>query len=40
MMREGKPGGGKGPLVADNRSQCLSTGNMQTLFVRGGGWNE
>jgi hypothetical protein len=36
LMREGKPGGGKGPLIADNRSQCPSTSNMQTLFTTGG----
>lgn len=35
-MRDGKPGGGKGPLVSVNRSLCLSTGNHQTLFVRDG----
>ena len=34
LIRQGKPGGGKGPLVADNRSQCLGTGNTQTLFVK------
>ena len=31
-MREGKPGGGKGPLVRKNKSGTLATGNNQTLF--------
>ena len=34
LIREGKPGGGKGPLVANGRSQCLGTSNTQTLFVK------
>ena len=32
-MREGKPGGGKGPLISENRSLTLATANDQTLFV-------
>jgi DNA (cytosine-5)-methyltransferase 1 len=31
-MREGKPGGGKGPLLAEEQSLTLATGNGQTLF--------
>jgi hypothetical protein len=31
-MREGKPGGGKGPLLAENESLTLAQGNGQTLF--------
>ena len=31
-MREGKPGGGKGPLLAQEESLTLATGNGQTLF--------
>ena len=31
-MREGKPGGGKGPLLIDEQSLTLATGNGQTLF--------
>ena len=32
-MREGKPGGGKGPLLSENRSLTIATNNDQTLFV-------
>lgn len=32
-MREGKPGGGKGPLMSENKSLTLATANDQTLFV-------
>ena len=32
-MREGKPGGGKGPLLSENRSLTLATANDQTIFV-------
>ena len=32
-MREGKPGGGKGPLMSENRSLTLATNNDQTLFI-------
>jgi DNA (cytosine-5)-methyltransferase 1 len=32
-MRGGKPGGGKGPLIKENMSQCLATGNDQVLFT-------
>jgi DNA (cytosine-5)-methyltransferase 1 len=31
-MREGKPGGGKGPLLSEEQSLTLATGNGQTLF--------
>jgi DNA (cytosine-5)-methyltransferase 1 len=31
-MREGKDGGGKGPLVSEEQSLTLATGNGQTLF--------
>ncbi len=31
-VRCGKPGGGKGALVGEGVSQCLGTGNDQTLF--------
>jgi len=31
-MRDGKPGGGKGPLLSDEESLTLATGNGQTLF--------
>ena len=31
-MREGKPGGGKGPLMVEEESLTLATGNGQTLF--------
>jgi len=31
-MREGKPGGGKGPLLTEEESLTLATGNGQTLF--------
>lgn len=32
-MREGKPGGGKGPLISDNKSLTIATGNDQTLLT-------
>jgi hypothetical protein len=32
-QREGKPGGGKGPLLSNNKSLTLSGGNDQTLFT-------
>ena len=32
-MREGKPGGGKGPLISDNRSLTLATANDQTIII-------
>lgn len=32
-QREGKPGGGKGPLLSENRSLTLATANDQVLFV-------
>lgn len=32
-MREGKPGGGKGPLISEDRSLTLATANDQTLFI-------
>jgi DNA (cytosine-5)-methyltransferase 1 len=31
-MRSGKPGGGKGPLIKEEQSLTLSTGNDQVLF--------
>lgn len=31
-MREGKPGGGKGPLISENKSLTLATANDQTLL--------
>lgn len=31
-MREGKPGGGKGPLISEESSLTLATGNDQVLF--------
>lgn len=31
-MREGKPGGGKGPLLSEEQSLTLATGNGQVLF--------
>lgn len=34
-MREGKPGGGKGPLLSEDRSLTIATNNDQTLFVTG-----
>ena len=34
-MREGKEGGGKGPLIKYDQSLTLSTGNNQTLFDAG-----
>jgi DNA (cytosine-5)-methyltransferase 1 len=35
-MREGKPGGGKGPLLSINQSLTLATGNGQVLISGGG----
>ena len=32
-MREGKPGGGKGPLLSEDRSLTIATNNDQTLFT-------
>lgn len=32
-MREGAPGGGKGPLVSEDVSLTLATGNDQTVFA-------
>jgi len=31
-QREGKPGGGKGPLISNDRSLTIATSNDQTLF--------
>jgi len=31
-MREGKPGGGKGPLISTDQSLTLATGNGQVLI--------
>ena len=35
-MREGKPGGGKGPLISTDQSLTLATGNGQVLISGGG----
>lgn len=32
-MREGKPGGGKDPLISEDKSLTIATSNDQTLFV-------
>ena len=32
-MREGKPGGGKGPLISEDKSLTIATANDQVLFV-------
>lgn len=32
-MREGKPGGGKGPLMSEDQSLTLATANDQVLFI-------
>ena len=37
-MREGKDGGGKGPLLSVEQSLTLATGNGQTLFEPGNGY--
>ena len=34
-MREGKPGGGKGPLYSEDRSLTVATANDQTLLTNG-----
>jgi len=34
-MREGKPGGGKGPLISDDKSLTIATVNDQTLLNEG-----
>lgn len=34
-MREGKPGGGKGPLLSEDKSLTIATANDQTL-INGG----
>jgi len=31
-MREGKPGGGKGPLISEDKSLTIATANDQVLF--------
>lgn len=33
--REGKPGGGKGPLLSEDMSLTIATSNDQTLFTKG-----
>ena len=33
--REGKPGGGKGPLMSEDISLTIATSNDQTLFTKG-----
>ena len=35
-MREGREGGGKGPLISTNQSLTLATGNGQVLISGGG----
>ncbi len=32
-QREGKPGGGKGPLLSEDKSLTIATANDQTLFI-------
>ena len=32
-MREGKPGGGKGPLLKEDKSLTIATANDQSLFI-------
>lgn len=32
-QREGKPGGGKGPMLSEDKTFTLATGNDQTLFI-------
>ena len=32
-QREGKPGGGKGPLFSEDKSLTIATANDQTLFI-------
>lgn len=39
-MREGKEGGGKGPLLQLDRSAALATANGQVLFQPGGVFDE
>jgi DNA (cytosine-5)-methyltransferase 1 len=34
-MREGKPGGGKGPLISEDKSLTIATVNDQTLLNKG-----
>lgn len=34
-MREGKPGGGKGPLLSEDKSLTIATANDQTLLNKG-----
>jgi site-specific DNA-cytosine methylase len=34
-MREGKPGGGKGPLISEDKSLTIATSNDQTLLNNG-----
>ena len=34
-MREGKPGGGKGPMINEERSFTIATANDQTLLNEG-----
>jgi len=34
-MREGKPGGGKGPLISEDKSLTIATANDQTLLNKG-----
>lgn len=39
VVRQGKPGGGKGALFAEGRAQCLGTGAEQTLIIERETWN-
>ncbi len=32
-QREGKPGGGKGPLLSEDKSLTIATANDQTIFI-------
>jgi DNA (cytosine-5)-methyltransferase 1 len=34
-MRESKPGGGKGPLISEDKSLTIATSNDQTLLNKG-----
>jgi DNA (cytosine-5)-methyltransferase 1 len=34
-MQEGKPGGGKGPLISEDKSLTIATSNDQTLLNKG-----
>lgn len=38
-QREGKPGGGKGPLMSEDKSLTIATANDQILFITQGVWS-